>query len=663
MSTIVFSGKTSMTANVLGHIICFRDDYVGNTNDLLRQATTILRQMKPRTSAIPKINSVYVNTVKAVAISTINAEYISRLLTHADVKSVEADIEVSMFTVPRYTLNSNDMTYSGSMWGSKKNKIRGDLPKSNDLSNINIFVLDTGVSITPFINVDVNLSESFVPYEKNFTDLNGHGTAIAHTIASMKNDNYGNSIGICPRAKIISCKCLDKNGKGQLSWVISAIEKIYNWKHLNPSALAVVNISLGGYTGSFEDTALDTAINNLITVKNVPVVVAAGNSGNLASLYTPCHLKNCITVGSYDDNNTITKWSNYGLAVNVLAPGTDILSMTINDALQTNTYKTKKAGINLNDGIFNIFNGTSFSAAYVTGVIGLYLDIFKAIPNKITYNAILSAITPDGTGGYIDGILTNNFVALGYNNVNINTNNLLEYTINKTIFALDTDLLFYLSQNMYENIMPVSQNALNAKNTALNAKTAAENAYGKTLNQLISDNDYEDAVYELGFNITTNTFNATNACVNATKHIINLRTILYDISVDAVSILNSTNPTDTFIYGNAEYLVDNTSIYTYMIDNEPYIDNAIAYTRIAIHQTMVVCEEYINTWVSYINWMITNNNIDMMVINQGIVYINMNIELLQTIMQDSNFVTEEAMNKYTNIINIRDNITQQVSGL
>jgi hypothetical protein len=51
-------------------------------------------------------------------------------------------------------------------------------------------------------------------------------------------------------------------------------------------------------------------------------VIAAGNSYDDASLYSPAHVKSAIIVGSYDVYDRFSSFSNYGHAVNILAPQT-----------------------------------------------------------------------------------------------------------------------------------------------------------------------------------------------------------------------------------------------------------------------------------------------------------------------------------------------------
>lgn len=357
-------------ANILGYIVKIKDNATGITadttvNDILNRGVAILRRKRPAGNNVPSITNIYAKTIRGFAIPIVSEAYINSLSTDDDVQFVEPDIEVNAFaqTIPW------GVTRIGTM-GSTVASING----AGQIATVNIFILDTGVAVHP----DLNRVEarSFVPREASVDDLNGHGTAVAGVVAA-KDDTDG-IVGVCPGAPIRSYKCLDKNGSGQLSWIIAALEAVYNWKTANYGALAVVNMSLGGYTGSFTYTSLDYAVKKVID-HGIPVVVAAGNSGDMAELYTPAHTAEAITVGAYDYTNTMTTWSNFGAVVDILAPGANILTTSINVRNRKPTYAT--------------FNGTSFSAPHVAGAVALYLHNSPSSTPEAVRNALLTLST------------------------------------------------------------------------------------------------------------------------------------------------------------------------------------------------------------------------------------------------------------------------------
>ena len=54
---------------------------------------------------------------------------------------------------------------------------------------------------------------------------------------------------------------------------------------------------------------------------NIPVVIAAGNSDEDASLTSPSDVKEAIVVGATDITDTKADFSNFGANVDIFAPG------------------------------------------------------------------------------------------------------------------------------------------------------------------------------------------------------------------------------------------------------------------------------------------------------------------------------------------------------
>ncbi|KAG6860055.1 hypothetical protein C0995_016423, partial [Termitomyces sp. Mi166 len=85
---------------------------------------------------------------------------------------------------------------------------------------------------------------------------------------------------------------------------------------------------------------------------------AAGNDATYASLYSPGHAPSAITVAASNIMDYQTSFSNYEVAVDIFAPGEDIVS----------------AGIS-NEKATAVMSGTSMSTAYVSGLVATYLGI------------------------------------------------------------------------------------------------------------------------------------------------------------------------------------------------------------------------------------------------------------------------------------------------
>jgi subtilisin family serine protease len=263
-----------------------------------------------------------------------------RLLNEADIEGIYPDIRVTGFA--QYT-----------PWGLKRVgcPLSSAAPGKRTAVDADVFVLDTGVALN---NADLNLVESvsYVPGESN-DDLNGHGTMVAGVICAK--DNQAGVVGVAPGARLHSCKVLDKTASGPMSQVLAGLDRVVQFKTANPTACVVANLSLGGFVGTTTYNILDTAIADAVTTHGITVVVAAGNDAVDAALVTPAHTDEALTVGSYGMSNAFSTFSNFGAAVDVLAPGEKVLT----------TYgKSSTASA----------DGTSFSAPHVAGAVALYLS-------------------------------------------------------------------------------------------------------------------------------------------------------------------------------------------------------------------------------------------------------------------------------------------------
>lgn len=217
-------------------------------------------------------------------------------------------------------------------------------------TDINVFVLDTG--IFPHIDLNIYNGRNFTSSNPNaWQDVNGHGTHVAGIIGA-KDNTYG-IVGIAPGVRLWAIKVLGDNGSGSTSGIISALNWILINRNVLWSGFGIINMSLGGGAFLPLDNAINTLINNGITV-----CVAAGNSAQNAINYSPARVQNAITVGATQPNasyNTLAYYSNYGSVVDILSPGTFIYSTYVN-----NLYAT--------------MSGTSMATPVVTGTVALLLS-------------------------------------------------------------------------------------------------------------------------------------------------------------------------------------------------------------------------------------------------------------------------------------------------
>lgn len=223
-----------------------------------------------------------------------------------------------------------------------------------------IAVVDTGVDYThPDLagKVDTGSGWDFVNNDADAMDDNLHGSHVAGIAAASTNNDSGIAGVSINTNTILPVKVLDQKGAGYYSWVSSGI--IYAADH----GARVINLSLGGNTKS---ATLENAVNYAWN-KGAVVVAAAGNSNNSSRIY-PAAYPNAMAIWASDQNDNKASFSNYGLWVDIGAPGVSILS-TIPWSKDT------KDG--LSDGYY-LGSGTSMATPHVAGLAGL---IFSQHPD------------------------------------------------------------------------------------------------------------------------------------------------------------------------------------------------------------------------------------------------------------------------------------------
>ncbi|WP_428235532.1 S8 family serine peptidase [Gracilimonas sp.] len=214
---------------------------------------------------------------------------------------------------------------------------------SVDGSGLTAWVLDSGVDLDHNdLNVNTQMSTSFVTTESSADDGNGHGTHVAGTIAALDNDI--DVVGVAAGASVVAVKVLDSNGSGAYSGVIDGIDYVA----ANGSSGDVANMSLGGGTSQAVDDAVRNAADN-----GIMFALAAGNDGADANNSSPARVEynNVWTVSAIDSNDNFASFSNYGNPpIEYAAPGVDVESLW-------------------RDGGVNTISGTSMASPHVAGVL------------------------------------------------------------------------------------------------------------------------------------------------------------------------------------------------------------------------------------------------------------------------------------------------------
>ncbi|MFC4783371.1 S8 family serine peptidase [Nocardioides sp. MAHUQ-72] len=196
-----------------------------------------------------------------------------------------------------------------------------------DGTGVDVAVLDTGVDLDhPDLAAQIALTQDFTG-SGSVQDGFGHGTHVAGIVLGTGAASDGSRRGVASGARLFAGKVLDDWGFGQESWVIEGME----WAADNGAD--VVNMSLGGGTGSDGTDPLSEALDQLSKDTGTLFVVAAGNEGMDESIGSPGVASEALTVGAVDRDGSLAPFSSRGprsgdLAVKpeITAPGVGIVA-------------------------------------------------------------------------------------------------------------------------------------------------------------------------------------------------------------------------------------------------------------------------------------------------------------------------------------------------
>jgi subtilisin family serine protease len=209
--------------------------------------------------------------------------------------------------------------------------------------------------------IDDVIGWNFVEDTNNPWDRSGHGTLIAGIIAAASDNGVGIA-GINRHARIMPLAVLNLAGRGRSSDIAAAID--YAAAH----GARVINLSFGGEAASpVEVQAVQRALQ-----AGAVVVLAAGNLGRDTAGFGLANIPGVLVVAATDTEDQRARFSNFGRAVSISAPGVDILGLRARgtDLVRTSgaaAYRERAALVGSDGGYYRA-SGTSFAAAFVSGV-------------------------------------------------------------------------------------------------------------------------------------------------------------------------------------------------------------------------------------------------------------------------------------------------------
>ncbi|WP_287420561.1 S8 family serine peptidase [Reinekea sp.] len=228
--------------------------------------------------------------------------------------------------------------------------------------------------------VDDTHGWDFANSDNSPSDGYGHGTHVSGTIAATGNNGVG-IIGVAHGAKIMPLKALRDDGGGSAFNIALAIN------YAADNRADVINMSLAGQ--GFSST-LEQAVTRAL-VMDVVVIAAAGNNMINSQYLYPANIPGLISVGSVANVTgalpTLSTFSNTGPDIDLVAPGSNILSLK-------------------NDGGYKTSSGTSMAAPHVAGLAALirakYPDLTPAQVRALLVSTTTDLTSSGGLPGWDD---------------------------------------------------------------------------------------------------------------------------------------------------------------------------------------------------------------------------------------------------------------------
>ena len=211
------------------------------------------------------------------------------------------------------------------------------------------------------------------------SDLNGHGTHVAGTIAAAANNGIGIA-GIAPNSRLVSVRVLDGHGTGESDDIADGLD------YAGAIGAKVANVSISA-------PGVDPAVASAIRAHpGTLYVVAAGNgpSDNDRAPQSPCNVDapNLVCVAATTQGDRLASFSDYGrTSVDLGAPGQGILStVPARTYLKHWSFDTSSA---LDD--WNTNFGWALTSAYSSSPANSVTD--SAAPGPYASNQDTSLIT------------------------------------------------------------------------------------------------------------------------------------------------------------------------------------------------------------------------------------------------------------------------------
>jgi subtilisin family serine protease len=264
-----------------------------------------------------------------------------------------------------------------------------------------IAIVDSGL---PYGNPDLNVVGGVdCTGSGTWEDTVGHGTFVSG-LAAARDDARG-VVGVAPGARLWSVKVMTADSTVSDAALLCGLD----WVAQQAATIEVVNLSLGGPGfgsdcggGRLDAVSLEHAAVCHIVASGVVAVASAGNSASDASFTTPGGFPEVITVSASTDtdglpggfggppacypgvDDTFASYSDFGVAVDIAAPGTCVESTWLH-------------------GQHAVATGTSAAAPLVSGAAALVRAVHPDWAVEQVRQWLVTTATPGPIPGDYDG--------------------------------------------------------------------------------------------------------------------------------------------------------------------------------------------------------------------------------------------------------------------
>jgi serine protease len=190
-------------------------------------------------------------------------------------------------------------------------------------AGVTVAVLDTGIAYRQFNATPPSpdlagtrfvAGHDFVGHDAFANDRNGHGTHVTSTIAEATNNGIGLT-GLAYGARIMPVKVLDDHGEGDAVVIAQGVR----WAAAHGAKVINLSLEFDLDIGWRDIPQLIDAIHEARS-RGAIVVAASGNEA-LSSVAYPARNANVISVGSTTEHGCLSKFSNQGSGLDLVAPG------------------------------------------------------------------------------------------------------------------------------------------------------------------------------------------------------------------------------------------------------------------------------------------------------------------------------------------------------